>query len=237
MIKRKIFLSFFFILLFAAGFNLFDIFRVEAGEQASRAYGDPSKYYRLSEAEKGLMQSGDIILRKGHGSVSDIIDNMYPTGYHLSHCAVVIRDPDSLYVIHTVSSELSMGDGVQTEGMDKFVRESVRNSIILVRPRADSLTRIRLAEASKSFLNKQIPFDNAFDISDTTQFYCTELIFQAYRKVYGKDMFPERLQTDHPNYLGIDALLDTTRFDRIITHQKFDPKHLPKAQKKALMMP
>lgn len=227
MLKRKIILSLFFILLFAAGFRLFDTFRVEAGEQASRAYGDPSRFYRLSAEDLAKMQSGDIILRKGHGSVSDIIDNMYPTGYHLSHCGVVIRDPDSLYVIHTVSSELSMGDGVQTEHIDKFVRESVRNSIMLVRPKADSLTRCRIADATKSFLNKKIPFDNAFDISDTTQFYCTELIYQSYRKVYGRDMFPERLATDHPNYLGIDALLDTTKFERIITHQKMDPDHMP----------
>lgn len=228
MLKTKIYLSLFFVGLFGLGFVLFDIFRVEANDRALEMYKDPSKFYKLKKKDIAKLKNGDIILRKGHGSVSDIIDNMYPTGYHLSHCGVLIKENDSLYVVHTVSSELSQVDGVQTEALDKFVRESVRNSIMVVRPKQDSITRDKIAEATLSFLDKGIKFDHSFDISDTTKFYCTELIFQAYLKVFGEDMFTERLSTDHPNYLGIDALLDTTKFERIITHQAFDEKHLPK---------
>lgn len=228
MLKTKIYLSLFFVGLFALGFVLFDVFRVEANDRALEMYKDPSKFYKLKKKDIAKLKNGDIILRKGHGSVSDIIDNMYPTGYHLSHCGVLIKENDSLYVVHTVSSELSQIDGVQTEALDKFVRESVRNSIMVVRPKHDSITRDKIAEATLSFLDKGIKFDHSFDISDTTKFYCTELIFQAYLKVFGEDMFTERLSTDHPNYLGIDALLDTTKFERIITHQAFDEKHLPK---------
>src|SRR5690606_37241558 len=228
MLKTKIYLSLFFVGLFGLGFVLFEIFRVEANDRALEMYKDPSKFYKLKKKDIAKLKNGDIILRKGHGSVSDIIDNMYPTGYHLSHCGVLIKENDSLYVVHTVSSELSQVDGVQTEALDKFVRESVRNSIMVVRPKHDSITRDKIAEATLSFLDKGIKFDHSFDISDTTKFYCTELIFQAYLKVFGEDMFTERLSTDHPNYLGIDALLDTTKFERIITHQAFDEKHLPK---------
>lgn len=228
MLKTKIYLSLFFITLFALGFFIFNAFRVEANDRALEMYKDPSKFYRLKKKEIAKLENGDIILRKGHGSVSDIIDNMYPTGYHLSHCGVLIKEKDSLYVVHTVSSELSQVDGVQTEELDKFVRESVRYSIMVVRPKQDSITRDKIAEASLSFLGKGIKFDHSFDISDTTKFYCTELIYQAYLRVFGEDMFTERLSTDHPNYLGIDALLDTTKFDRIIIHQAFDEKHLPK---------
>ena len=228
MLKTKIYLSLFFISFFAIAFKAFDTFRVESNERAMEMYKDPSKFYKLKESELAKLQHGDIIMRKGHGSVSDIIDNMYPTGYHLSHCGVVIKDGDSIYVAHTVSSELSQHDGVQTEDIHKFVRESVRNSIVLVRPKIDSSERHQIAEASRAFIGRNKPFDYAFDISDTNKFYCTELIYQAYYSVYNQDMFPKRLSTDHPNYLGLDALLDTSRFERIIVHQAFDPKHLPK---------
>ncbi len=228
MLKTKIYLSIFFVAIFALGFIVFSTYRVEANDRALEMYKDPSKFYKLKKKDKAKLKNGDIILRKGHGSVSDIIDNMYPTGYHLSHCGVLIKEDDSLYVVHTVSSELSQVDGVQTEELDKFVRESVRNSIMVVRAKQDSITRDKIADATLSFLNKGIKFDHSFDISDTTKFYCTELIYQAYLKVFGEDMFTERLSTDHPNYLGIDALLDTTKFERIITHQAFDEKHLPK---------
>lgn len=228
MLKTKLLLTLLFSCLFVAGFWGFDTFRVESDERALEMYRDPKKFYKLKESDKKKLQNGDIIMRKGHGSVSDIIDNMYPTGYHLSHCGIVIKNEDSTFVVHTVSSELSQVDGVQTENLDKFVRESVRHSIVVVRGKEDSLIRNRIADATLSFLQKDIKFDHSFDISDTTSFYCTELIYQAYFSVYGKDMFPERLLTDHPNYLGIDALLDTTKFERIIVHQAFDNKHLPK---------
>lgn len=228
MLKFKVLLSLGFIALFAFGFWAFDTFRVEANDRALEMYKDPKKFYKLKAKDIAKLKNGDIIMRKGHGSVSDIIDNMYPTGYHLSHCGVIIKQEDSLFVVHTVSSELSPINGVQTEDLKKFVRESVRNSIVVVRPKADSLIRDALADACLSYLDKGIKFDHSFNIADTSEFYCTELIFQAYNKVYNQDMFTERLSTDHPNYLGLDALLDTTKFDRIIIHQAFDPTHLPK---------
>lgn len=199
---------------YITGYAGFNHFRVE-----QQARPEKRTLYKLSPEDQALLQHGDIIMRKGEGFVSGVINDLFNTGYNLSHCGIVLKEGDSIKIIHTVSSELSNIDGVQTENLDKFVRESVLNTLVVVRYKADSLKRAEIAEASKSYLTRNKHFDHKFDIADTTEFYCTELIHYAFMDVYKKDMFPERLQSDHPNFLGLNAFLDSTKFDIIINHQ------------------
>ena len=176
--------------------------------------------YALKPEEKALLQNGDIIMRKGGGYVSNVINDMFNTGYQLSHCGLILRDGDTLRVIHTVSSELSDVDGVQTEPLDKFVSESVRNTIVVTRYKGNDSIRNAIANAAKAYLNRHKEFDHKFDLSDTTEFYCTELIHYSFMDVFHKDMFSERLQTDHPDFLSLNAFLDPTKFDVVMAHQE-----------------
>lgn len=201
---------------FISGYFGFNHFRLENQEKSEN-----KTLYRLSTDEIAKLRNGDIIMRKGEGFVSGVINDLFNTGYNLSHCGIVLIEKDSIKVIHTVSSELSKIDGVQTESLKKFVRESVLNTILVVRYKADEETGNLIASASKVYLTPQRhkAFDHKFDLADTTKFYCTELIHYSFLDVFQKDMFPERLQSDHPNFLGLNAFLDTTKFEIILNHQ------------------
>jgi hypothetical protein len=202
---------------FFSGYFGFNHFRLENQEKPEN-----KTIYRLSPDEIAKLRNGDIIMRKGEGFVSGIINDLFNTGYNLSHCGIVLTENDSVKIIHTVSSELSKIDGVQTESLNKFVRESVLNTIVVVRYKASEETGNQIASACKVYLTpeRHKAFDHRFDLADTTKFYCTELIHYAYLDVFNQDMFTERLQSDHPNFLGLDAFLDTTRFEIILNHQQ-----------------
>lgn len=202
------------LVFFVSAYFAMDHFRVE-----NKARPEKRALYKLNAEDRALLQNGDIIMRKGEGFVSSVINDMFNTGYKLSHCGLVLREGDKLSVIHTVSSELSNIDGVQVEDMDKFVRESVLNTLVVVRYKSDSLTRNRIADAARVYLKRQKHFDHRFDLADTSKFYCTELIHYSFIDVFHKDMFPERFQTDHPNFLSLNAFLDTTKFDMVLSHQ------------------
>lgn len=201
---------------FFSGYLGLNHFRVE-----NRQKPDKKTVYKLSYEEKNLLQNGDIIMRKGEGFVSSVINDLFNTGYNLSHCGIVLVENDSVKIIHTVSSELSQVDGVQIESLEKFVRESVPNTLMVVRFKSDEHTRNRIAETSKSYLSdsRHKPFDHKFDLADTAKFYCTELIHYCFLEVFGKDMFPERFNSDHPKFLGLDAFLDTNKFVLVLSHQ------------------
>lgn len=140
------------------------------------------------------LQSGDIILRRGYGLVSDAIVAQLKDTVDISHCGILIRDSKNRwFVIHSLSRKVSDVDGMQLCSLDKFINESQPASVQIVRFRSDKDSLIALGAIH--YLNKKIPFDDKFDINDTTAFYCGELpvhVIYSYLKtdiMAGKDDF------------------------------------------------
>jgi uncharacterized protein YycO len=178
-----------------------------------------SLHYTLSKDELAKLHSGDIILRHGYGFVSDMIVTQLKENYDLSHCAIVCRDKDSLYVIHSVSSSLSNVDGVQSQEINSFIRESQYNSVVVVRYKTTSeKDQSCICEKAQDYLKKGIPFDNAFNINDSTEFYCTELLWKAILNEYQVDILAGK-NNERKDHLRFDTFLDTAHFETIINHQ------------------
>ncbi|MEI6124260.1 MAG: hypothetical protein WCQ95_11610 [Bacteroidota bacterium] len=175
--------------------------------------------YHLTKQEIKEIHDGDIILRHGYGLVSDMIVGELKENYDLSHCAIVCKDDTNCIVIHSVSSSLSNVDGVQSQDLKSFINESQLNSVIVIRykPRINK-DNSAISRKAKYYLKKQIPFDNAFDINDSTEFYCTELLWKVILNEYGDDIMAGK-NNERKDHLRFDTFLDTTRFEIIINHQ------------------
>lgn len=198
---------------------------------SSKLNTKPAAKYYFKPNEKALLQEGDIIMRRGYGVVSSMISNMNDATYNLSHCAIVVKEPDGKFaVIHSVSSDLSDIDGVQKQGLDRFTNESLPQTIVVIRHKGgDTLIGHQIALAANEYLKQEIKFDHHFDLSDSSTFYCSELIYRVYGDVFQKDCFPERYLTNHPTFLTFPAFMDSSKFDLIINHQgeqvgKYFPK-------------
>jgi hypothetical protein len=177
--------------------------------------------YTLTQAELQQLQNGDILLRHGYGLASDIIVKTLNEKYDISHCAILCKDNNKFNVIHSVSQSLSDFDGVQTQLLSKFINDSKMNSLIVVRYK-NPLHRNNdlIAERAKYYLAKKIPFDNDFDIEDSTHIYCNELIWRIIKDSYHRDIFKNQLRdADRKNHYKFNALWDTTLFTIVINHQ------------------
>jgi hypothetical protein len=176
--------------------------------------------YTLTEKEYGEIEEGDIILRHGYGLVSDLIVEQLKEKYDLSHCAIVVKTDTGLAVIHSVSSSVSNVDGMQAQDLKSFIEESHYNSVVVIRYKAKiNKPNAAIARKAKYYLSKKIPFDNAFNIADSSEFYCTELLWKVILNEYGDDIMAGKnnLRKDH---LRFDTFLDTNRFQIIINHQE-----------------
>lgn len=131
------------------------------------------KYYRLSDQEKDLLKSGDIILRKGEGILSEFITHYLTDTLSVSHCGIIIKDKKGLQVIHALSKSVSDTDGVQICTLDKFIEESIPHSLIIIRYKKDTVGQI--ASQALYYLHEHKPFDNKFDMQDSSAFFCSEL--------------------------------------------------------------
>lgn len=197
----------FFLLLFAAYFYY---------ENKSSAEQKKSNY-KLKDNEQSLIQNGDIILRHGYGTISDIIAKSLNEKYDISHCAVLIKDSDNINVIHTVSQTLSDFDGLQQQKLSRFVSDSKQNSIIIVRYKGDK-NKI-LADRAKYYLSLKIPFDHDFNIKDTTKFYCNEFVIKLIKDVYKNDILKNKVDKyNEKSQYKFNVFWDTTYFDIILNH-------------------
>ncbi len=177
--------------------------------------------HELTKEEIGLIESGDIILRRGYGFISDMIVSRLNERASISHCGIVERTDSTFKVIHAVSQSLSDFDGVQSQNFWRFVNESKERSIIIVRYRyRKGQTRFQVTDRVNQFLARKIPFDYKFDIHDTTKFYCTELIWRVFLDEFNVDIFEKKHGKAGLEFHKFDIFLDTTYFNIVWSHQK-----------------
>lgn len=182
-------------------------------------------YYHLTPEEIALIQDGDIVLRHGFGLVSDLIVEQLNENYDLSHCAILCKENDSVSVIHSVSSSISPYDGVQSQELAPFIRDSHKNSVIIVRykKKMDRGNNAGVSARAKKYLTQQIPFDESFDINDSTEFYCTELLWKCIYNEFGDDILMDHYNK-RKDHMRFDTFLDTANFEIVLNH------HLRKAE-------
>lgn len=213
--KRKFVKIILFIVLVLVLIILF-LFAYEYKSEQEQFYNK----YRLSKEEIALLEDGDIVLRQGFGLVSESISKTLNEEYKISHCAIVRKpNPDSICVIHSVSSSLSDVDGVQTCGLTKFVRESQKGTIIVVRFQSAGEKKNKvISDRADYYLQKQVKFDNSFDIRDSTKFFCTELIWKIILDEFNMDI----LNIDQPDQISANkfgVFWNSPHFQVIFNHQ------------------
>lgn len=176
--------------------------------------------YKLSKLDKTKLKDGDIILRYGYGLVSDLIVETLKPKYNISHCGIVRRiDSTNFKIIHSVSSTISNFDGVQEQSLESFINDSRHNSVIVVRYKCknDSLLS-KISNRAQFYLDKKVPFDNLFEINDSSKIYCSELLWIIIKDEFNDDIF-KNSYNKKKDYFKFDLFLDTSKFEIILNHQ------------------
>jgi len=175
--------------------------------------------YTLTQEEMGMIKDGDIILRHGYGLVSDLITETLSEESNVSHCAILVKNDTSTHVIHSVSQSLSDYDGVQIQGLKRFVNDSKKQSIIVLRYKfRDNDDPTLISTYAYYYLDKKIPFDNNFDITDSTEFFCSELLWKVFLNAYNVDLFEDKYGMDNNEFLKFDVFLNPKYFDVVFSH-------------------
>ena len=178
-----------------------------------------AKHDRLTKKELAMMRSGDIILRRGFGLVSASIASSLNEAFSVSHCGIVDVDSNgNVRVIHSVSSSLSDFDGLQDCTIEEFCKESKENSLMVVRFRDTAdVPLANLSKTAQTYLDRKIPFDGVFDITQNDEMYCSEMVWSALKENYDYDIYPDKSKTA---VIKFGPFFDTVHFQRIINHHK-----------------
>ncbi|MBQ2838399.1 MAG: hypothetical protein IJE73_01980 [Muribaculaceae bacterium] len=143
------------------------------------ACDDTNSHQPIIPTEK-LMQ-GDIAFRKGEGFVSDVVLYNDADGLY-SHIGLIVIHNDSIKVVHSVPGEGDY-DGVKIEPIEMFYATSraVKGEVLRMELN-DEQRRVIGEIAIKKGIDK-IEFDHDYNLNDTTQVYCTELIKLLFNRI------------------------------------------------------
>lgn len=184
--------------------------------ERAEVYAEEHSTYALTSEELAQLKHGDVILRRGYGMVSRIISNQLKGDYNLSHCGVVVERDSQLFVVHTVSSNVSEIDGMQVHPIAEFIRQSRPQSVVVNRL-IDPKARLLLAEGALEYLKAEILFDHNFDITDSTHLYCSEMIWRSLKNKAGIDIF-EGLYDEEGAWYTFDTFFNPSYFETVINH-------------------
>ncbi|ATA67665.1 hypothetical protein CGC48_02845 [Capnocytophaga cynodegmi] len=184
--------------------------------QESKLIRQNQKITRLSQEDLKKIQQGDIILRRGYGFFSDLIaKKLNDSVFDVTHSGILYLKDDKWWVIHSLSSDMSDTDGMQEQSLNQFLKRSMPEKIIIVRPK--NITKEQgqqIVNQAKYYLQKKVPFDRMGVFDEPSQMYCTELIWQilgndlkliSLPKDNGKrkDLFYSMKGTYNPKYFDI----------------------------------
>ncbi len=143
------------------------------------------KTHRSQQVEiEGMeeFREGDLVLRCGSGAESRVVTTASQAPF--SHIGILHYDSISKgwMVVHAVPGESAKGEPefIKAEAIDKFYGSDRAISGAWLRVRCSDEDASRAANYALDKERQRVEFDNDYSLSDTTQLYCTELVWRAY---------------------------------------------------------
>lgn len=171
----------------------------------------------ISLEELALLQDGDILLRKGYGSISDYIADFLQEKYPVTHCGFFYYNSDSLpFVLHTISNDSI--NGMYLEPLNSYIRQSQKGSLVAIRLKRSTNQIKEVLNSAQVLLKQKIPFDLGFDDRNKESLYCVEMMRNIFLEVFEQDLLPKRTQKQTIDVLSMDNFFDSTYFEVVFNH-------------------
>lgn len=138
------------------------------------------------------LRNGDLLFRNGYGAESRFVTGVSNGDY--SHIALAYRGQDGWKAVHAVPGETESirdVDFLKCEPIETFYQPERACSGAFARVDCtDSLAWQALSFALDK-VKRRFSFDHSYTLDDSSQYYCTELIYRAYLQV-GINLADER---------------------------------------------
>ena len=127
------------------------------------------------------LRSGDLLLRNGLGTESRFVTGLSNGEY--SHIAIAYKDTGGWYAIHAVPGETPHPkdtDYLKCEPIEEFYKYDRAQAGAVARVDCSTDVAIKAVAFALDKVKRKFQFDHKYRLADTTEYYCTELIHQAY---------------------------------------------------------
>lgn len=217
---------FFLVMLFLLGFIFYKGFFYFDRKSEQTAIVKNEAVTRLSKEETAQIQEGDFILRRGFGFFSNYISKeLNDSLIDVTHAGIIMKRNDSLFVIHSLSSDVTDIDGLQIQPLKEFLKYSHPHKIIITRLKNATLeTGNKISFLAQNYLDKKIPFDHKGNYDDDSELFCTEMIWKILEKDLKCVEIPTEAATRKKFFFSMTPMYDTKYFDIVINQYEIKNK-------------
>lgn len=131
--------------------------------------------------DTATLRSGDLLFRNGIGYESRVVTGVSHGEY--SHVGLAYHDGERWCVIHAVPGENEKGEPelLKCEPLSEFYRYDRAQSGGAARINCTDSVANAATQYALNCVNRNVLFDNDYDLDDSSKLYCTELVWLAFR--------------------------------------------------------
>ncbi len=149
------------------------------------------------------IHTGDIVLRRGKGLISDKFRRMSLSDKSFSHSGIIVKDGDTFYVYHMYQDMAN--PGLKKEILCEFVDPLVSSMSAVCRYDIDDIQKKELEKNIHWNYSNQCTFDDKFELGNDA-YYCTEWIRHEFTIVTKDSTYIPTSQIDDFEYVAPDNL-------------------------------
>ena len=136
------------------------------------------------------LQTGDLVFRRGESRESRAVTT-FDRNSDYTHVGVVVNVDGRWMVLHAVPNERATKqekDSVKLEPIGTFFRSDRAVKGGVYRYPVTPEDTMRFLQKGLDVYGRHLLFDDQFDLEDTTEFYCTELVWFLYQQALHIDL-------------------------------------------------
>lgn len=131
------------------------------------------------DAPPADIKVGDVVFRKGTGLWTKYFINVSSREKRFSHVGVVVSNMPTTVILHADANDMTGKGCVRLESWNGFFRNALECAVY----RYDGDSSRPLLFVEKGMQKLGVPFDWAFNMSNTNSLYCTELVREIINEV------------------------------------------------------
>jgi hypothetical protein len=153
-----------------------------------------------------MLQSGDIVIRRGLGPDSYMLAQMNRKDKTWSHCGIVMVENGYPFVYHSIGGEDNPDERLRRDSAAFFFSPFHNTHIAIVRYGLSAGETERLEKIVHQYYKARPRFDMNFDLGTDDKLYCSEFVYKAVNKAVNDSAFIKPFTRSGRRIVGIDDL-------------------------------
>lgn len=164
----------------------------------------------LHDSVLNRLETGDLVFRRGHGWISDVIAKYSQSGnLDLSHVGIIIDENKEFRVIHAISNKSEGFDGIVEQPLNDFLKHCEKNQLYIIRLK--QISQNQKAQIVKCIQNWQLvnpKFDSRWNWRDSSELYCSEFIIRVLSDSANVISLPKSKDSQDYFFMNLNELYD-----------------------------